>query len=38
LAGASSVKISVSWHIGATGGFVGYQGDLTITGPKGVSF
>ena len=38
LAGASSIKISVSWHIGATGGFVGYEGDLTITGPKGVSF
>ncbi|HWX67570.1 MAG TPA: hypothetical protein VNZ27_14210 [Rhodanobacter sp.] len=38
LAGVSSIKMSVNWHIGATGGYVGYQGDLTITGPKGVSF
>jgi hypothetical protein len=38
LAGASSIKMSVNWHIGATGGFVGYEGSLTILGPKGVSF
>lgn len=38
LSGASTIIIPVKWHIGATGGFVGYEGNLTITGPKDVSF
>ena len=38
LPGANTILIPVNWHIGATGGFVGYDGNLTITGPKGVSF
>jgi hypothetical protein len=39
LLGPSSIQqISVPWHIGATGGYVYYNLDITIKGPKGVPY
>jgi hypothetical protein len=28
----------VNWHIGATGGFMDYYGDIYTSGPVGVPF
>lgn len=33
-----SVPLTVNWHIGATGGLVGYSADFVVKGPAGVPY
>jgi hypothetical protein len=37
-ASTDSLQISVPWHVGGSGGYVNYQGDIWIKGPRGVPY